>query len=682
MKYTSAANCSASSLLEQDSIHPQTSSLNAKRQTFEDKIAPSGFLFGWFSNPRAAEFAYITSRIVDRIIIAVGATMVIFLFTVQLVTALRAQYFTPFSLIEESAYTFISANNYLKFGFLNSGLLQDFSTSPEAADHPFAYNHMPPGPDITNAILLWITGGNYPLVRIIFSIFAIVGFAIYCSFGRLFLAQFRLRGSGFLLFGIGGWTLIQMLERQVYSPFALLVFFPMHLYMIFLQKNRMWVFFTALGIVFISTLYLDYSIVAAILVCWVMFFLTRLMPIRLIHLVLIQLAIGAGILAHLLQNMLYLGWPAFVTELRYVLSNRITGFPTQSELAAFYHSIGFVHHGSHPIDWHVLKEQIIANLHVLGGSSLLIALASCIMAMIGTVMLHRGSGISDSPAAQMRHDLWFFVRLFVWASVTVIAPIAGFPAFAQEVTLRGTGANYFFLAIAYAAVVGYVFEVICYFGFWIAEIFIAPRTAYGGAQRVTPEIRPALERLGGVVLIGLGLFAAAVALNSVFRDYRRDARYELRMIYRHAKDARTYEALNDVGKFRGQLFMTNINIPTVGFLADAPGFGVCNPQAIGTAGEIDIKYCKSALMRRYEYWAAHRPALFYYFDDPKFFPGFADCVPAGTLVGTERKGPACMTELLDRLSRQYRLVLQNPFVRVFDLTNPRRHAHDGDAVEL
>src|SRR6266498_4412456 len=89
MKHMTVANCSASSL-EQDSIHQQTSSRNAKRHAFEDKVAPRDTLFEWFSNPRAAEFAHLTSRIVDRLVIVLGATMIIFLSIVQLVTALRA----------------------------------------------------------------------------------------------------------------------------------------------------------------------------------------------------------------------------------------------------------------------------------------------------------------------------------------------------------------------------------------------------------------------------------------------------------------------------------------------------------------------------------------------------------------------------------------------------------------
>jgi hypothetical protein len=128
--------------------------------------------------------------------------------------------------------------------------------------------------------------------------------------------------------------------------------------------------------------------------------------------------------------------------------------------------------------------------------------------------------------------------------------------------------------------------------------------------------------------------------------------------------------LGEVSRFRGALFMTNINVPTVGLLTKAPGFGVCSPDSIAADGGILLKHCQISFMRRYDYWDFQRPQYFYYFTEPSLFPGFAACMPTGTIVGTERGGASCMQELLDRLSRSYRLKAANSIVRVFDLERP------------
>jgi hypothetical protein len=610
--------------------------------------------------------------VLDRVASALAALVIFLLLAVQLSVALRAGHFTPFSLLEESAYTFISANNFLNFGFLNSGFLQDFATSPHPADHPYVYNHMPAGPDVTNAALLWLTGGSYPLTRIIFTLSAVAGFVVYYLFGQMFLRRFDLPGAGLLLLFIGGWILIQMMERQIYSPFALLTFLPMYLYMRFLNDGRRWKFFLALAIILLSSLYLEYSVLSGIAACWGMFFLTQLVPMRLTHIIVIALTFAAGIALHLIQNMLFLGWPTFVTELSYTLSNRTTGFPTQEELASFYRSIGVVHHGSRPIEPGVLKAQIAANFAFPGRQGILAAFFFAFVALAGAVLLKQGIDRKPIQTGFLKCDIWLFVRIFAWAAGTVLTPIALFPAFAQEVTLRGSGASLFFLAIAIAGTVAYSVRIFLCLGFRTAEILKSPGVAAAQLPvpvRTTPG--PALQRLVGIFLVYLGTIAGCVFLFVAAKQYAKNWHGELTTIYQHAINARMWQPLEAISRFQHQFFMTNINIPTVGFLANAPGYGVCNPEAIGRDGSLDIKHCKSALMRRHDYWAAQRPALFYYFDDPRLFPGFADCVPASTLIGTDRRGPACMTDLLDRLSTQYQQILENPFVRIFDLNRPR-----------
>ena len=53
-------------------------------------------------------------------------------------------YFSPVTNVEEVTLFYTSAGNLVKYGYLNSGFLPDYSTSSRPVDHPYIYNHMPP----------------------------------------------------------------------------------------------------------------------------------------------------------------------------------------------------------------------------------------------------------------------------------------------------------------------------------------------------------------------------------------------------------------------------------------------------------------------------------------------------------------------------------------------------------
>src|SRR5450631_2989154 len=125
----------------------------------------SNFLLRLRGKPRVA--ANSLSAVCNAAITAFSFALILSLFFVHLRAALSSTFFTAFSLVEETAYTLISAQNFLKFGFLNSKFLQDFSVSPDKIDHPYVYDHMPAGPDITQALLLHLTNGSYETTRII-----------------------------------------------------------------------------------------------------------------------------------------------------------------------------------------------------------------------------------------------------------------------------------------------------------------------------------------------------------------------------------------------------------------------------------------------------------------------------------------------------------------------------------
>jgi hypothetical protein len=122
--------------------------------------------------------------------------------------------------------------------------------------------------------------------------------------------------------------------------------------------------------------------------------------------------------------------------------------------------------------------------------------------------------------------------------------------------------------------------------------------------------------------------------------------------------------------------MTNINTPTVYFYVQRPGFGVCGLSSIGDDGTINLDGCKIAFMRNKEKYAARRPSFFFQFRRSGYFPGFADCMPAGTLMPELQQGRApagCFAMQDDRLKRNYPAVFSNTLFTVYDLRAAPRH---------
>jgi hypothetical protein len=137
-----------------------------------------------------------------------------------------------------------------------------------------------------------------------------------------------------------------------------------------------------------------------------------------------------------------------------------------------------------------------------------------------------------------------------------------------------------------------------------------------------------------------------------------------------ASSGPSYDLLDDIGRFAGEPFMTNINVPTIGVFTRSVGFGVCAPESIQPLKKLDLDQCKIAMTRRYDYWRSIRPRYFFYTADPRLFPGFADCLPANSYVGQSRRQASCMEDLRERLSSQYALVLKNDLISIYDLSRP------------
>ena len=300
-----------------------------------------------------------------------------------------------------------------------------------------------------------------------------------------------------------------------------------------------------------------------------------------------------------------------------------------------------------------------ASFFVPGVSHLRLALiASVIAALTGGA---NGAAARKPAVGSVRSQLLLMVKMTVWTVFTILAPILMFPAFAQEVNLHGMG-NFFFLAMPLAMLAGYGVWKVAYFGHSFA--IFGGRLLGGNGAADGHLLKPwiAVGRLVAIVGICLALVGNG-------RERFDSSRSELGYIC--SRDTRVWDSLYDIRRYGGEFFMTNINVPTVGFLAAAPGFGVCGPDSVRRDGGFELHQCKTAFVRRYGFWSQQRPRYFYYFSLPALFPGFADCMPSGLLLGSDRGGDQCMHNLWERLASQYALVMRNDIVSVFDLSQAK-----------
>ena len=150
-------------------------------------------------------FAYLASKLMDMakssetLVSTIGFILAGIILAVllsnQLNAAITNPYFTPIGVVEETAYVYISANNFIDYGYWQSGFLQDMAYSSDPADHPYIYNHMPPGSDIFLSLLLRLSGKNYTFTRVVYALIFISGVVVYLWFVTLIFKPLKLKGA-------------------------------------------------------------------------------------------------------------------------------------------------------------------------------------------------------------------------------------------------------------------------------------------------------------------------------------------------------------------------------------------------------------------------------------------------------------------------------------------------------
>ena len=126
---------------------------------------------------------------------AASMFVMIWLYTIHIASVKEYPYFSPSSNVEEIASTYSIAANFNRFGFLYTGFLQNKAASPDPADHPFVYSHMPPGVEVVNALLMRATNGSFYWTAIVLATLVPFGFAFYLFFIQKILKRHTIGGG-------------------------------------------------------------------------------------------------------------------------------------------------------------------------------------------------------------------------------------------------------------------------------------------------------------------------------------------------------------------------------------------------------------------------------------------------------------------------------------------------------
>ena len=519
----------------------------------------------------------------------------------------------PIASVDEQLNYYQVARNFVTYGFLNSGFLQDLSTSADPSQHPYIYNHMPPGPEIFIALLFKFIGERYALVRLIFALLFLVGMGCYFRFARLLLRQHGLGGEGYTVLFLSGPLMLKMMDHPAFSLSPLFAFYPVVALHAYYQTGKRHHYYLALAAVLLGSLYEVTTIFVSVLLGWVFLSGFRVIRFEGRHLKMFFLAGMTGIAIHLLQGALVLGPLVLVQELSMAVSNRISGVPTPDEVRDFYRAHNIVLHGIHHFDLDRLLARLAGSLRFPARLSVL-ALALLVMLI----------GAQRRLFAQVREMATSLVKMWGWALATLVPPFIMFPAYATDYGLGGHVELYW--AIGATAVLAYAVHV-----------------AASGWSR---DGRRSLSSAA----LALALLACLLQLAYLQRP-------KLAALRAYALAPSPYAELAQMESYvRDAIVMTNTYPVSAGFFSRNASFGGCGMSAFEADGRVVPSRCHAAFIRGYDLDGSRTtvPTRFVLFKRDVYV-GMAQCVDA------------CLRELEQRVAGHHRRVFDGNLFTVFEL---------------
>jgi hypothetical protein len=519
----------------------------------------------------------------------------------------------PIASVDEQLNYYQVARNFVTYGFLNSGFLQDLSTSADPSQHPYIYNHMPPGPEIFIALLFKLLGERYAVVRLIYALLFLVGMGYYFRFARLLLRQHGLGGEGYTVLFLSGPLMLKMMDHPAFSLSPLFAFYPVVALHAYYQTDKRHHYYLALAAVLLGSLYEVTTIFVSVLLGWAFMSGFRVIRFEGRHLKMLLLAGMVGIAIHLLQGALVLGPLVLVRELSMAVSNRIFGVPTPDEVRDFYRAHNIVLHGIHHFDLDRLLARLAGSLRFPAR-----------LAVLGLALLVMLVEIQRQLFAPVREMATSLAKLWGWALMTIVPPFIMFPAYATDYGLGGHVELYW--AVGATAVLAY-----------------AARAAAFGWSR---------DGRGSLSSAGLALALLACLLQLAYLQ-----RPKLSALRSYALGPNPYADLAEMEpRVRGAIVMTNTYPVSAGFFSRNASFGGCGVSVFEADGRVVPSRCHAAFIRGYDLDGSRTtvPTRFVLFKRDVFV-GMAKCVDE------------CLKELDQRVAQHHQRIFDGDLFTVFKL---------------
>ncbi len=258
--------------------------------------------------------------------------LVAYLYLQFLIALARFEYYGPITNIEETAYSWNIGRNFAQYGFMRTLFLQDVGHSPFRDDHPYTYNHQPPGLDVITGLILRVFPENFRVLRLIFSLVFVAGMAVYFAFANLILRRYGAPIAGYTILFFSGWAMMQGFDKQTSYYHPLMIFGPLMLFYGAITRGSRLYFAGALLMTLAASFMMDYVVLAAVIWCWLFLAITRILPVTWKHASAFVAVCVLGVILHLVQNLLFLGWSVFIQEFMVTIGNRAIGYPTMDQV--------------------------------------------------------------------------------------------------------------------------------------------------------------------------------------------------------------------------------------------------------------------------------------------------------------------------------------------------------------